>query len=101
MADALKRDQQAELRRRREARRSEGVSLLVQREREGELARLDPRHDAEGAEGAALVVEESAPPVPGGKERGARSDTFALLFLALALLVALAMKVGRGGDGRG
>ena len=93
----MKRDQQAELRRRREARRSEGVSLLVQREREGELALVESRQKAEGA---ALVVEESEPPVPSGKERGARSDTFALLFLALALLVALAMKVGRGVDGR-
>lgn len=99
MAEVQKREHQVELKRRRDARREEGISLLQSREREGELA-------IPGADGAIQpagelvteTVEESLPeskPVAQPKH----CDFWAPLFLVLALVAALVFKVGRRENG--
>ena len=98
MAEAQKREQQGELRRRREARRMEGISLLSEREREGELA-IAASEGERWIRGGELVedVGHTAESAPASHAR--HSDVWAPVFLAAVLLAALLLKVGRGEDG--
>ena len=99
MAEVQKREHQVELKRRRDARREEGISLLQSREREGELA--IPGADAAIQPAGELVTETVEESLPESKPvaQSKHCDFWAPLFLVLALVAALVFKVGRRENG--
>ena len=99
MAEVQKREQLLELKRRRDARREEGISLLQSREREGELA--VPGADEAVQPSGELVAETVEDPLPESQPavEARHYDLWAPLFLVAALAAALVFKVGRRENG--
>lgn len=99
MAEVQKREQQLELKRRRDARRAEGISLLRSRELEGEL--VIPGADGAVQPAGELAAEMEEEPLPDGHPavQTRQYDVWAPLFLVAMLAAALVLKVGRRQNG--
>ena len=99
MAEAQRHERQVELRRRRDARRAEGISLLRSRELEGELA--SPGADGAVQPAGELAAEMEEEPLPDGHPavQTRQYDVWAPLFLVAMLAAALVLKVGRRQNG--